>query len=342
MTKTSTDSPRSRNIVLVTAAVATLIGGFEAFDASATPASDSGPARIVRIYPPGGADISGGPDSMVQTPTGKTVYTIQSNPNAVSVYNTSKHKVVKLIRFKSYPMSIAISPRGRFVYVALQFPGSLAVINTRTNRVGRRTKLPYEPGNLAISPTGRTLYAASGLSLRLINTVTLHTRKKVSLGRSAAGLCVSSTGRRVYVALDGPRYNSNGWAAVVNTASNKVVKRVPVGVGPNAVALSPDGNSLYVTNGGGNHRHGDVSVISTARLKVGRTIARRGDPYAIAVAPNGRFLYVTNLSHFSVYTINVRRGVVIRTTPAKRGLPYGVVVAPSGRVAYVAEGAGGG
>jgi YVTN family beta-propeller protein len=53
--------------------------------------------------------------------------------------------------------------------------------------------------------------------------------------------------------------------SVVDTATHppSVVATVPVGVGPNAVAVTPDGKHVYVTNA-----DGTVSVIRTAKNKV--------------------------------------------------------------------------
>ena len=45
--------------------------------------------------------------------------------------------------------------------------------------------------------------------------------------------------------------------SVVNTATNTVIATIPVGTNPSGVAVSPDGNYLYVTNRGSN----TVSVI---------------------------------------------------------------------------------
>src|SRR6516164_3222807 len=60
--------------------------------------------------------------------------------------------------------------------------------------------------------------------------------------------------------------------SVINIASNTVIKTIPVGVNPFAVAVSPDFTKAYVTNGypgpGGN----SVSVISTATNTVIATI----------------------------------------------------------------------
>jgi YVTN family beta-propeller protein len=50
-------------------------------------------------------------------------------------------------------------------------------------------------------------------------------------------------------------YVTNGGdntVSVIATATNTVTATIPVGAGPGGVAVSPDGNTVYVANGGDN------------------------------------------------------------------------------------------
>ena len=87
----------------------------------------------------------------------------------------------------------------------------------------------------------------------------------------------------------------SGTVSVIDTASNTVVKTIDVGLHPTGMALSPDGDRLYVTNANSD----TVSVINTATDAVVKTHPRRRDgpsrapllgssPNAVAVSPDGQ------------------------------------------------------
>ena len=74
---------------------------------------------------------------------------------------------------------------------------------------------------------------------------------------------------------------SSSNVSVINTASNTVVATVPVGAGPEGVAVTPDGASVYVVNTNAN----SVSVISTATNTVTATTPVGTLPILVALAP---------------------------------------------------------
>jgi YVTN family beta-propeller protein len=71
--------------------------------------------------------------------------------------------------------------------------------------------------------------------------------------------------------------------SVIDTAANRVVATIAVGMSPNAVAVTPDGTHVYVANLGTNN----VSVIDTATNKVVATVAVGAGPQGVAVTPDG-------------------------------------------------------
>ena len=72
--------------------------------------------------------------------------------------------------------------------------------------------------------------------------------------------------------------------SVIDTATNKVVATVGVGVNPSGVAVTPDGTHAYVANNGSNN----VSVIDTASNTVVATVPVGVGPDGVAVTPDGK------------------------------------------------------
>ena len=132
--------------------------------------------------------------------------------------------------------------------------------------------------------------------------------------------------------------------SVINTATNTALKPITVGLGVNAIAVTPDGKTVYVSSGAriisgtvcgsGGPQTGAYTVtpISTATNKPGKPINAGRSPGAIAITPDGKTAYVLS-----------QRGVVpISTATNKPGKPInagkdldGIAITPDGRTAYV-------
>ena len=133
--------------------------------------------------------------------------------------------------------------------------------------------------------------------------------------------------------------------SVIDTATHppSVVATVPVGSGPEVVAVTPDGKHAYVLNSGGT-----VSVIRTATNRVVATVGvppggGGGAPNGVAFAPDGKHAYVANLSVNTVSVIDTTTKMVVATIPVGNE-PDGVAVTPDGNHVYVVNSsdAGGG
>ncbi len=78
----------------------------------------------------------------------------------------------------------------------------------------------------------------------------------------------------------------------VSTATGQVGPRIKVGEGPSAMAITPNGRTLYVVN----EWSGTVTPISTVTNTAGRAIrvrpAGEGMTSGIAITPDGKTAYV--------------------------------------------------
>src|SRR5262249_30821174 len=115
--------------------------------------------------------------------------------------------------------------------------------------------------------------------------------------------------------------------SVIDTATNTVIATIPVGIGQNGVAVTPDGSKVYVAN----VNVPFVSVIDTATNTVIATIPVGGlSPFGVAGTPDGSQVYVTDSSRVDhVSVIATPTNTVIATIPVGIG-PRGVAVTPDG------------
>ncbi len=132
--------------------------------------------------------------------------------------------------------------------------------------------------------------------------------KTIPVGLHPSGMVASAKGKFVYVA------NANSdTVSVIATDKNEVVEtincrpegRLPFGSGSNALALSPDGSTLYVANGTNNciavvrlgEAASETARVEDAKIKsqVIGLIPTGWYPGAILVSPDGKKLFVANV-----------------------------------------------
>ena len=113
-----------------------------------------------------------------------------------------------------------------------------------------------------------------------------------------------------------------------------ITATIPVGANPDAVAVSPDGQHLYVANAASDA----VAVINTATEHVTTSVSVAGGPSGIAVSPNGQHLYVARPGSDAASVIDTATNHVTATIPVGDH-PYYLAVSPDGTALYVTNNA---
>lgn len=164
-----------------------------------------------------------------------------------------------------FPFGIAMKQDGSEVTVpSIGYPFGLNIISHPDAENPSQHRLPATREKLAsveahagvaYSPDGKVLYVATGNSGRisLYDTTSWEPQTHISLdgkiGKAnyeqsfAATVLVSKDGNTLY-ALD----QANWRVVMIDAATRKLLASVPTGRYPFDIALSPDGNRLYVTN----------------------------------------------------------------------------------------------
>jgi YVTN family beta-propeller protein len=135
-------------------------------------------------------------------------------------------------------------------------------------------------------------------------------------------LAVSPDGARLYVVCEG-----SDELAVVDLASEKVIRRVKVERAPKGLALGAQGRLIYVANSWAD----TVSEIDASKLEVTRTLRAGFEPTSVVSDREGRYLYAANRIGGDVSVIELATGVESARLSAGRGASY-LALAASGRV----------
>ena len=121
---------------------------------------------------------------------------------------------------------------------------------------------------------------------------------------------------------------SENTLSIIDVSGGTLLQKVPTGRGPQGLALSPNGQCLYIAQSLDN----TVLVLSTSDFSVQKSIATAGAPTDIAVSPDGELLYVTCRDRIMI--IQAKDDTMTESISAVRE-PTGLALTPDGRSLYV-------
>jgi DNA-binding beta-propeller fold protein YncE len=228
------------------------------------------------------------------------------------------------------PGLLALSPDGRSLYIVVP-SGAGSLLQYTVQAEGSLTpKSPLTvptapiPQNLAVSPDSRSVYvvnSVSGLSTvsqytaAADGTLSPKTPPTVPTGSTPTaepfGIVVSPDGKSVYVVDAEALFNLDGSVFQYSvgpdgTLSPKSPPKVPAARHPFDVAVSPDGESVYVTDAvGGRVLQYSVGPDGGLTPKSPPTVGAGTAPLGIAIHPNGQSVYVANASDGTISQYSV-------------------------------------
>ncbi len=275
------------------------------------------------------------------------------------------------IEVNDRPLGMVLSPDHRTLAVVTgsNFNSrALHLIDVDSQTLRQTVSISNSFVGVGFSPAGDRIYVGGGASndvkvfARAANGTFAATGAIAIARAEPSGLSLSPDGSRLYVAL-----NMTNEVAAIDTATNAIVKRIPVGMYPYTTVVSADGSKVYVSNWGGRIPgptdvtdgmfpvavdprtgipiSGTVSVIDTASNAVIKTIDVGLHPTGLALSPAGDRVYVTNANSDTVSAISTLTDSVVKTLhvggSGRESLlgssPNAVTVTPDGRTLYVAN-----
>ena len=153
-----------------------------------------------------------------------------------------------------------------------------------------------------------TIYVSSEKddALTLIDTGTLAVKGTIATCKRARHVQLTPD-RKLMVACT----DSNA-ADLIDLATGKSLRRVPLGDEPEAFDISPDGKTVYVSN----EDEGQASFIDFATGKVTKTVKVGGEPEGVKLSADGKILYVTSEVASLVHVIDTATGKLLKNIKA--------------------------
>jgi YVTN family beta-propeller protein len=117
--------------------------------------------------------------------------------------------------------------------------------------------------------------------------------------------------------------------SVVDLETNTVITHIEVGYGPYGVAVSPDGDTVYVTS-----RENGISIIDAVTNTLTGNIPVFVD--TIAVSPDGKKLYGVSRDEGTLKSIDIASGTILESVEVGPA-PHGIAVNNEGTRIYVSS-----
>lgn len=203
------------------------------------------------------------------------------------------------------------APAADKVYVANEEADTVSVLDASSFKAVASVQVGKMPHNVQVSPDGKVAWVTNNGELEPDQAAAASAHKGTDKGAHGTMATAGAV-----------------WA--IDTGNDTVLAKVPVGVHPAHVVLTPDGRFAYVTNGGDN----TVSVVDASAQRLVATIPVGKYPHGVRISPDGKQAYVANLKGGTVSVIDTENQEEMAQIPTGKG-PAQVGFTPDGRLAFV-------
>lgn len=235
----------------------------------------------------------------------------------------------------------ALAKTNHNAYVADDVDGTVTVIDTRNNTVTATIRGFIRPSSLAVSPNGNLLYVLNNgtANLSVVDTETNTVTASIDVGFYLFNGGLGVTGPSVTFSRRGDHaYLANftqDTLVVINPDTSSVVATVPLPAQfqPIAVAVSPEGDKVYVGGSGG------IMVVDVKGSAPIVNIAPISVIIDLVITPDGKKLYGSNAiaGSLDLLAIDATTNSLEETIHFTPDLfVAGLAAAPDGRHVYVA------
>jgi YVTN family beta-propeller protein len=200
----------------------------------------------------------------------------------------------------SGPGGFALDASGGKAYVALSRNNTVAIVDLASKKVIGQIPVGMVPFTVVVNGSRAYVSNWGGRAPRPGDTTADSSATPIVVGKD--------TGTA-----------STGSLSIIDLATAKVVKEVPLGLHPSAMVLSADKSRLYVANSNSD----TVSVIDTKAESVERTISVKpapdlpagSTPTALALSRDGKRLFVTLAALNAVAVVDPKKATVLGMIP---------------------------
>ena len=255
------------------------------------------------------------PHMAMMTMDGKKILVSGTGKDQFVIIDVATRRIEKVVETGQGPEHFDITRDNRFAYVGNMGDSTLSVVDLQKGAETTRLAGFFEPHGFSVLPDdSKVLVSNFGAhEVGVVKTETTKLAKRLAVGnvqqlaaqnpsafltdiKGIANPTLTPDGRYAYAA-DG----DSGEVAVIDTKSEKVIKKIQVGKEPWRAYASPDGKWMLVPNNGDE----TVSVIDTTLMAVVTTL--KGGPGMTGVNfANGDKAYIISRGDSTLYVYDLK------------------------------------
>lgn len=269
------------------------------------------------------------PTKLLSDPARKMVYALTPENGMLHEISAAKLQRERWVALGGHPLDIRLSPKGGSMWALLDEPRQLVEVTFAQLEVARRIALPEHPVSFDVSLEQPRAVVSFGDAAQ-VGAVDCERGllTRVDCGSPTGLVRFRKDGRQWIVAHRDPRIS------FFDTASSKLVVRVPLAMRPDHFCFKDNGGELFVTGEGSD----GVAIVFPYWTEVAETVLAGSGPAAMAASPitkdTPELLFVTNpkAGQLSIIHIETRKLVASLQMGAE---PSHVAISPDNQFILV-------
>ncbi|HET7411387.1 MAG TPA: PQQ-dependent catabolism-associated beta-propeller protein [Pararhizobium sp.] len=254
------------------------------------------------------------------------IYVACGDSDRIDVIDVKKMKVIRHIGTGPSPEMFALAPDGKSLYVSEEDSAIVRQIDIKTDKTLNQITTGPEPEGVLVTKDGSRIYITSEIA-DMVHVYDTHAHKLVDniiVGNRPRRFAMTADHKELWVSDE-----LSGEVTVIDPTTDKIKTTLsflppgfrPVDVTPVGLALSHDGQTMYVTLGRANH----VAFVDAKTKKIEAYVLVGSRAWGIAETADGSRLYVANGLSDDVSVIDVAARKAIGTIPTGR-VPHTVLI----------------
>jgi len=271
------------------------------------------------------------PEQVLAHPDAKQAKAYALAPESGTIYEIDANTltIARRARGGGSAAGMRIARSGDALWVLYRDPASLVEIPFNSLRPARRIRLaaPYDDFDLARETDDACMVSRGGRSLALASLAKAAVTRTITAQVELSMARFRKDGKQIIAGSQSDRS-----LTIYDTASGRVVVRLPISVAPRNFCFTEDGGQLYVTGDGMDA----VVTVYPYRTEVAETRLAGRAPGGMAVTETSpsSYLMLTNPEADGVTVLDVDSGKLVAVVEVGKG-PTAIVITPDKQYALV-------
>ena len=233
--------------------------------------------------------------------------------NSISIINVAERKKAGVIDLGNYrrPHGMALNPKTGLIISTIENPYGLLLIDPAARKVLRKFDVQGTSPHMAIYGPGHETAWVSNSGTGTVGIVNLKSGavKLMPVGKNPQGAVMTRDEKLIYLTI-----SEENHIAIIDTAKQQVIGKIPTGGAPARLALTPDEKMLVY-----NWQQDGVAFADIAARKEVASLKLPGRPLSLYLSKDGKRAYLGIQDSDKVVMVDAVQRKVAKTFDTPKG-----------------------